>query len=258
MRTVWAHEPDLTQVWKNLADSQNTTAQAMLASLPPDGSRARLLATAVVQMAHQPVTEEMLRSAEADLVVVAQGDDEVAALAGYLRARLYQVHFQKTDYTRAAELYRELARRQPQNHWARLGLMKLGLLTLFALPEPAEPVARLRAVEALLPAIAEPALQRDLNLQLGRAAVLYERPVEETLVYLKAVDRVGGLVGLVAEDLVSQLGELSLRAGRPADAKVYFQRFLRDFPTNNRSFNVEQKLARIAEREHAAGQGGGP
>ncbi len=254
---IAAREPDLADVWKNLADSQGGAAQAALKSLPANSDRARRLAVAVVKLGRQPVSEETVRSAEADLTAVAEGGDELAALAGYLRARLYQVHFRETNYARAAALYRELAQRQPQSHWARLGLMKLGMLTLFSLPGPADPVARLRAAEALLPAIAEPALQRDLNLQLAHAAVLYERPVGETLVYLKAVDAVGGLLGMVAEDVVIQLGEFSLRAGRLAESRAYFERVLRDFPTNNRSYNLTQKLAHIAELERGAAKGGG-
>lgn len=253
-----AAEPKLTAVWSNLADSQNLAAQLTLESLHTEQTNcATLLASAAVRMARQPVTDENLRAAETSLIAVAQGDDELAALAGYLRARLYQAHFPSANYARAAELYRELARRQPQSHWARLGLVKLGMLTLYALPEPADSVARLRAAGELLPWIAEPGLQRDLNLQLARAAVLYKRPVEEVLVYLKAVDRVGGLVGLVAEDLVVQLGELSLRTGRLAESRAYFERVLRDFPSNARTFNIKQKLVRLAELERAAAKGGG-
>lgn len=251
---------DFTEVWTLLANTQNAEAQAALHALRgPAGEPERRVAAAVVRMARQPVTEEALRQAEAELTAVAAGEGETAALAGYLRARLWQVHHRTPDYARAAQLYRELAQRAPQSHWARLGLVKLGFLTLYTLPDPADPAARLHAAAALLSAIAEPPLQRDLSLQLARASVIYQRPVTETIAYLQAVDRVGGLVGPVAEDVVIQLGELSFRAGRLAEARVYFERLLRDYPTNNRSFNIERRLAKIAELESApSGRGGAP
>lgn len=255
---AYAQGAGLDDVWSNLADRQNTAAQVALAATPESAGRPRQLADAVVKLGRQPVTQDMLLEAEGELAQLARGDDELAAQAGYLQARVWQVHMQTPDYARAAELYRELAKRFPSSHWARLGLVKLGLLTLYTLPEPVDPVTRLRAVEALLPAVAEPPLQRDLNLQLARAAVLFQRPETETLVYLKAVDRVGGLVGLVAEETVLQLGELSLRVGRLEESKVYFERFLREFPTNNRGYDVTLKLQEIAARQHAMAQGGQP
>lgn len=254
---AWAQAPGLGDVWKNLADRQNTAAQVALTAVPKEAGRARQLAAAVVKLGRQPVTQDTLRQAEAELAQLAQGDDELAVQAGYLQARVWQVHLQTPDYGRAAQLYRELARRFPQNHWARLGIVKLGMLTLYTLPEPAYPVARLRAVEALRPAVAEPALQRDLNLQLARASVLFGRSEAETLVYLKAVDSVGGLVGIVAEEVMLQLGELSLRQGRLEESRIYFERFLREFPTNNRGYDVQLKLQEIAARRQAGTKGGG-
>lgn len=254
---AWAQDAGLGEVWRNLADRQNTAAQLALAATPASAGRERQLAEAVVKLGRQPVTQATLREAEGELAQLAQGNDELAAQAGYLQARVWSVHMQTPDYARAAELYRALAKRFPTNHWARLGLVKLGMLTLYTLPEPADPLMRLRTVETMMPAVAEPPLQRDLNLQLARAAVLFGRPETETLVYLKAVDRVGGLVGLVAEEVVLQLGELSLRVGRLDESKAYFERFLRDFPTNNRGYNVTLKLQEIAARQHAA-KGGQP
>jgi len=67
-----------------------------------------------------------------------------------------------------------------------------------------------------------------------------------------------GLGGLGGGGLGHQLGEVSLPAAWLADARGYFERFLRDFPTNNRRFNVEQKLVQIAELERTAVEGGRP
>ena len=82
----------------------------------------------------------------------AAGNDVIAAEAGYLRARLYQLHYATPDFARAAELYRELAARQPQSHWAQLGLVKLAMLKLYLLPDSTAPDADRLLGQALVEA----------------------------------------------------------------------------------------------------------
>jgi uncharacterized protein HemY len=59
-------------------------------------------------------------------------------------------------------------------------------------------------------------------------------------------------VGQVPEDLAIELGELSLRAGHYADARKYFEAYLRDFTPNLRSVTVRKRLADMAELEAQA------
>jgi hypothetical protein len=202
-----------------------------------------------------PVTQDRLHDAEAVFAELARGDDEVADTAAYMQARLYQVHFQQPDYVRAAALYRALAARHPASHWAQLGLVKLGLLELYTLPEPAAPAERIAAATALLGRIHEEKLQRDLHLQIAHAGTFYEQSLELVLAHLKEVDRIGGLVGQVPEDLAIELGELSLRAGHYADARRYFEAYLRDFTPNLRSVTVRRRLEDLAALEAKAKEG---
>lgn len=247
-----AAETGLKAVWAFAADSQPTEAKAALAKAGTVDPRERALAEVVLALARPPVPEGELRAMEGRLTELARGDDDLAARALYLLARVYQVHSSTPRPERAAALYRELAQRQPQSHWAQLGLVKLGLLQLFSLPEPADAGARLAAAAALLPRMAEPPLRRDLQLQIGWAALDWGRPLAEVLPHLIAAESVGGLLGMTAEDLVAQIGELSFRSGDYAQARRYFMRFLEEFPTNNRRFNIRQRLAE-AEARLAAG-----
>ncbi|MFI5357031.1 MAG: tol-pal system YbgF family protein [Opitutales bacterium] len=243
-----AAEPSLRglqSVWSLAASSQPVEARTALNRLDGLDARTRALAQAVLDLARPPLSGSDWNRVEPVLAELAQGNDEIAARALYLQARMYQVQKTPPDYARAGQLYRELTRRWPGSHWAQLGLVKLGLVMLYASPEPADARIRLAQVTALLDQVAEPTLRRDLELQIGWAGIFYEQPLDEVLPHLIAADRVGGLMGITPEDLVTQIGELSFRAGHLAQARSYFERFLREFPTNTRKFNVEQRLKQV-------------
>jgi tetratricopeptide (TPR) repeat protein len=238
---------DLDPAWSALA---NLRPKDVLRQLDDTGqSRPAQLARAAAWMSLQPATDENMRTAEAVFTELAKGDDAVAAEAGYLRARLHQLHYAQPDYARAAELYRELAARQPHSHWAQLGLVKLAMLELYLLPgaAPAE-TDRLAPAEAVLAQIEERLLQRDLHLQIGRAGMALQQPLPRLLPHLVAADRIGGISGTAREDLIVQIGVLSLRAGQAAQAREYFERYLREYPTNARAFSVKLQLAEANQR----------
>ncbi|MBS0662421.1 MAG: hypothetical protein JSR48_04105 [Verrucomicrobia bacterium] len=243
---------DVRDAWRLVADHLNRDAAVRLSRSRESQTRARRLAEATVAIDAQPVTQERLRAAEAELAALAAGDDEIAAAAGYLRGRLYQVHFQQLDLPRAAALYRELADRQPRSHWAQLGLVKLGLLTLYALPEPSAPAERIAAAAALRPRLQEKELGRDLDLQLGRAVLFYGLPPAQALPHLLAADRAGGLIGQAYEDLIVMIGELSMRTGDYAQARAYFERYEREVSYNMRVVTVRRRLEELAALERAA------
>src|ERR1019366_9541641 len=235
--------------WQLMANHLVRDAYVRLDRIKGTPTREQAFAQAVVAVDYQPVTQDRLREAEAAFESLARGDDEIADAAAYMQARLYQVHYQQPDYLRAAVLYRALAERHPESHWAQLGLVKLGLLVLYTLPEPSAPAERIAAATALLARIHEEKLQRDLHLQIARAGTFYEQPLDTVLAHLIEVNRIGGLVGQVPEDLAVELGELSLRAGHYAQARTYFEAYLRDFTPNLRSVTVRRRLEDLAALE---------
>ncbi len=245
-------DADIAAAWQLMAGSLARDAYTRLDRIPGAPTREQALAQAVVVIDYQPVTPDRLQEAEAVFAELARGQDEIADAAAYLQARLYQVHYQQPDPVRAAALYRALAERHPDSHWAQLGLVKLGLLLLYALPEPAAPAERIAAATALLPRIKETKLQRDLHLQIAHAGTFYEQPLDTVLPHLIEVDRIGGLVGQAPEDLAIELGELSLRAGHYAQARAYFEAYLRDFTPNIRSVTVRRRLEDLAALEAKA------
>ncbi len=242
-------------VWQAIADLRITDAQRDLKKAPQD--RSTTLAEAVTLIARQPATDGNMHEAEQKLLPLSDGTDEIADQAAYLQARIYQIHLQQPDYAKAAELYTALAARRPQSHWAQLGLVKLALLKLYVLPDSAAAGAdRLAPAEALLPQIHEPLLQRDLHLQIGQAGVILKQPLPRFVPHLATAARIGGITGTAREDLIVQVGELSRRAGFLAQAKEFFELYLREYPTNVRAYSAKERLKDI-DRQLAAAAGEG-
>ncbi len=125
------------------------------------------------------------------------------------------------------------------------------LLKLYVLPEPAEPVARVAAAEALLPRVTRPELQRDAHIVIGRARLFHGQPVAGVLDHLVAADRIGGLTGLKRVELQLQIAELSRREKLWEQARVYFQRFLDENEVDGRIYTVKARLAEIAAAQRA-------
>ena len=244
---------DVTAAWELVGRHLANDALAGLQSNREHGSREAAFAEAVVLMDSQPVTDGGLREVAERLGELARGDDEIAQASAYLTGRLYQAHFFTPDYVRAAQQYEQLAARHPASYWAQLGLVKLALLKLYALPEPAEPAARIAAAEALLPRLTRPELQRDAHIVIGRARLFHGQPVDTVLAHLLEADRIGGLAGLKRGELQLQIGELSRRAGHWEQARDYFQRFVDENEVDGRVYNVKAKLAEIAAHRPPGG-----
>jgi len=238
---------DHDAAWRALA---NNRPQDVLRQLRREtDARADRLAWAAGRMGMQPSSDDNMREAEAVLAELARGPDELGAEAAYLRARIYQLHLTEPDFPKAATLYAELAERQPHSHWAQLGLVKLGMLKLYLLPDSSDPAAdRLAPAEALLARITEPLLRRDLDLQIGQAGIALHQPLARYLPHLIAAERVGGITGTAGEDLLVQIGVLSERGGDWGRAREYFERYLAAYPTNVRAFNIRQKLKEVNRR----------
>lgn len=249
-----AAEADVAQAWELVGQHLPNDAQATLRNAPARaGDRERALAAAVMRLDVQPVTDAGLKAAGAELAELAQGNDEIAQASGYLIGRIYQTHQFTPDYARAAEAYTHLAERFPAGYWAQLGLVKLALLKLYALPEPAGPRARLAAAEALLPRVTVPELRRDLHILLGRAALFHEAPLGEVLPHLVAADGIGGLTQLKRAELQLQIGELSRRAGQWDQAREYLQKFITENGVDGRIATARMRLAQVEAAQRAEG-----
>lgn len=252
--SAWAKDTDVAATWELVARHLANDALAGLQSKRLSGDREAAFAEAVVRMDAQPRTEAGLKEVAARLTELARGDDEIAEASAYLIGRLYQAQFFTPDYARAAQQYEQLAEQHPHSYWAQVGLVKLALLKLYMLPEPAGPAARVAAAEALLPRLTIPDLRRDAHIVIGRASLFHEQPMEGVLAHLVEADRIGGLSDLKRAELQIQIGELSLRVGHWEQARVYFQRFVDENEVDGRVHTVKVKLQEIVAHQRAEGK----
>jgi tetratricopeptide (TPR) repeat protein len=249
-----AADAEVGAAWELLGRHLPNDALAQLKHAHASDAREAAFAEAVVRMDVQPVTEAGLQRVEAQLQDLARGTDEIADASAYLVGRLYQAHYFAPDYAKAAAGYEALAAKNPASLWAQLGLVKLMLLKLYALPEPADPLARIAAAEALLPRVTRPDLQRDAHIVIGRARLFHGQPLDGVLEHLVAADQIGGLSGLKRVELQLQIAELSRRGKKWEQARVYFQRFLDENEVDGRIYTVKAKLAEIAAAQRAEGR----
>lgn len=251
--TAFAAETEVAATWELVARHLANDALAGLRAKHAQGDREAAFAEAVVRMDAQPVTDAGLRDVEQRLTALARGDDEIADASAYLIGRLFQAHYFAPDYARAAQEYERLAEKHPQSYWAQLGLVKLMLLQLYMLSEPSDPAARVAAAEALLARLTMPDFRRDAHIVIGRASLFHGQPLDGVLAHLVEADRIGGLSDLKRAELQIQIGELSLRAKRWEQARVYFQRFVDENEVDARIHTVKVKLDEIAAHERAEG-----
>ncbi|MDB6095052.1 MAG: hypothetical protein JWM32_2614 [Verrucomicrobia bacterium] len=235
---------EVSGAWELVAQHLPADALARLKNSSGNADRESALAQAIVLMDSQPATDEKMRDVVSRLESLGRGDDEIALAATYMVGRVYQAHFFAADLGRAAEVYEALAARQPASYWAQLALVKLAVLKLYALPQPAGPPARVAAAEALLARVTDPILQRDLHVVIGRARLFHDLP--GVLPHLVAAARVGGFAGVPRSDLQLQVAELSRREGNWAQAREFFEEFITENDADPRAYAVRIKLEEIA------------
>lgn len=232
------------EVWGLLAQHRAREALAILSHESPPRTRPDELAALVTRLALATDDDSRLRALALELAALAEGNDDVAAAASYLTARIEQIHRAEPDYARAARLFEATATRFPQSAWGQLSLVKLAVLQLYVLPGRS-PESRVAAARALLPRVTIRELRRDLHLVIGRAAVEFGQPLRDALADLRAAEEAGGLAQAVRAELQLQIGVLSRRVGEPEQAARYLERFVANNAADPRAYTARQELAAV-------------
>lgn len=246
-----AAAPTLAEGWRALADYRAADAVQLFTRLAaaPDPATARpaRFGQAVALLARQPITPAQIEEARTLFGrLAAAGTDDVGLGARFYLARIAQFHATPTDETAAARRYRELIELAPASVWAQTALSRLAILEIYALDPGRPPADRVAQAERLVALARGPAAQAELHWLLAEAIFHYELPPLPALPHLLAAEKCGRLDAVTHADVLVQIAELSVEAGKPAQARVYYQRLLDTYPRDQRGYMVKRRLAELA------------
>jgi tetratricopeptide (TPR) repeat protein len=217
------------------------------AAASPAKAREAEFGVAVSLLAKQPVTAEQVEESRRRFAALADsGTDEVALGARYFLGRIAQHHQLQPDPAEAARQYRKLLAERETSLWAQTALSRLVLLELYPAGVETSPGERVAAAEKLLALAHLPAAQSELHLVLADAIFYYDLPPADALPHLLAAERLGRLDPPTRADVLVQIAEVSVIAGDHAQARRYYEKFLAEFPLDQRRFMVGKKLAGLA------------
>jgi hypothetical protein len=242
--------PDLASGWAQLERFRSVEAQQAFeraaASRDPATAREARFGRAVSLLVKQPVSAAQVDEARRGLAELAAGGlDDPALGARYFLGRIAEYYQEQPDEAEAARQFRLLIAAGPGSQWAQTALTRLAILQIYALDPGLAPAARIAAAEKLLGAARAPAAQSDLHLVLADAIFYYRLPVAGALPHLLAAESLGCLDGPTRADVLVQIAEVSSLCGDPARARVFYSRFLGEFPLDQRRYAVARRLAAL-------------
>ena len=244
---------NMSDGWRALADYRAADAvgifERLAAGADPAAGREARFGRAVALLARQPITPVQIEEARGVLAGLAEGEtDDVGLGARFYLARIAQHHVAQPDEAAAARLYRELIKLRPDSIWAQTALSRLAILEIYALDAVLKPAERVARAERLIPLAKGPAAQSELHWLVAEAIFFYRLPDLSALPHLLAAEKLGRLDAVTHADVLVQIAVLSLEAGSPAQARVYFQKLLDTYPRDQRGYMVKRKLAELGDR----------
>lgn len=230
---------DLEPAWQALSYGFHQEAGELFRTTDTPASR---LGASLAALNRATTTQASLDEIRREWEALTTTPGESARAARYLLGRWYQLHPYTPDPAAAADQYRRLLEAASDDLWQRLAVVKLAILHLTALPQPAGLDARLAEAGALLQQTTDPATKRDLHLVIAEVRLHHRRHDAGTRDHLLAALDSPAPADLRA-DLLIQVARLSQLLDEPAVARSYYQRFIREHPLDRRCSMVELILA---------------
>lgn len=172
-----------------------------------------------------------------------EGGPAVAPVAGYFRARVPQAHAAVADAALAMRYFEELAERYPEHPLAEMGRVRHAALHLSLAESRADVAARIEHLERESAPFLDAAARRDFHSLLGHALLLHELDAAGALRHLLAAIDAGVPESSVRyRGYVIRIAELARVTGEAETAREYYNRFLEEFPRDDRRHMIEQRL----------------
>lgn len=243
---------DPAEAWQDAAlylfNDAHRAFQEGLAAHPagPDARELRF-GEAMTLLNVQPQTAANVARAGAMLAQLKRenANDAVGIATWYFLARIAQVHQARPDLKRALAIYDALAAAHPDSLFGQLALLKSLVLRLYEPVPMAETFRRLADAESLAARFHDPALLSDYHIAMFEAYARCRRDEPRQLDHLLAADRAGIARPEQLNQVLFTIGDLARQLGRREVEIACDTRFLREFPSDSRAYEVKQRLAAL-------------
>lgn len=232
--------------WEALLNLQNREAVEYFAA---STTRSSQLGEALALLNSQPQTRANFGRAEQLLTALHESNphDESGIAATYYLGRLAQLNPFGPDYAKAARYLENLIEQHPSTPYAQMAITKLAILRIYLLPQESTREATLGELNnRLSPYLALPAAIRDFNLILADAYARFQISDEAALNHLLAAYHSGVLIGKARSDILLRIGELSRLLGDKDQAKRFYRQFLEEFPRDQRTHTIRERLEALS------------
>jgi hypothetical protein len=213
------------------------------------------LGRAVMLFSLQPKTRSNLTQSEALLRALraAEPADDSGIAALYYLARIAQLHISTPDLVSAKKHYATLIEQHGDHHFGQLARLKLAMLTIYAPDDEAPAEVRLSQAETIGAPLVDAHVKCDFHLLLAAAHFRFSPSWEPALTHLLAAEATGQLVRDSARaSTFVQVAECGRVLGQPELASVYYQKFLEQFPRDQRAAEIRRRLAQLQAPQPAS------
>ena len=248
---VAAQEPSMDDGWRLLSRYLYRDAGEVFAQAQDADRRLVDFGRAAGLLNEPPVTAGKVRQAEKLLqnVIAGESQDEVAAYARYLLARIAHMH-RNAPLAEVETAYRAVIEPAPSGAAAQLAASHLALVLLYQRPDLAVP-ERIAAAQALAP-VAAAELLPDVAVafyrSLAEAALYYGRVDAQVVDWLRQAHAIGSSDELLQISLSLQIAETARATGRREVAINHYREFLaRAVPTDQRYETAKLRLRQVEE-----------
>jgi tetratricopeptide (TPR) repeat protein len=173
------------------------------------------------------------------------GGEDLAVQSLYYIGRIYQTHQRVTDYESAARNFLLAMERGPDHAFGQLAVVRLANVWLY---EPVRKTVKLERYEQLREWGADltfgPA-RRDFNYVMGVACLCFDLSPERAIEHLKVLETVEVHQPRSRASLYARIGETARKLGETSTARVYFQKFLNEFPRELRTQLIRDRLNQL-------------
>lgn len=241
-------EPNLHRGWEMLARYSASSASLDFDAETIPDTPEKQLGQAAVYLGKYPQTPSNVDRAEEILhALIAQPERSDYQAAGYyLLARIEHI-FREGREQQAAEYYRELRKKFPENRLADNAAVKLALLTLHELPSDVDDTT----VAATIAGLERPVLkttQSDFHQMLA-SFLLERRELAAALEHLVKAQNLNVVAGKNRADLLVQVGRVASLVDQQERALAVFRVFLKEFPTDTRNFMVKEEVRKLEQAQ---------